>query len=96
MGQPLYPSTAALLLACAFACCAAQASPRFRLQGELEALPAAKGDTRFTLRAALQPAARHPNPAAQRFLLSARLEADTHKAACVREERIFGNGFEQP
>ena len=96
MRAHLHTLGCALLLACTLGSGDARANPRFQLQGQLEAAPAARGNTRFVLRARLQPVAARPDPAAQRFVLSARLESDTAKAACMREDRIFGNGFEDP
>ena len=96
MGQPSRCIANTLLLACTLGAGAASANPRFQLHGQLEAAPAAKANTRFALSARLQPVAPRPDPAAQRFVLSARLESDAAKAACLRDDRIFGNGFEDP
>ena len=65
---------------------------RFELTGQLQPLPTARADDRFSLRASLVPAASRPDPA-DRFVLSAKLGRQG-KAICAPDAEMFRDGFE--
>lgn len=72
----------------------AAAEPRFRITAQLQAEAPLRDNGRFGLRAALVPAAPRPDPHT-RFQLRGSLDSGA-KAACMRPDAIFGNGFEDP
>lgn len=88
--------TTTLLFAASFLAVASAAAteppPRFALQGQLETAAPEKSDGRFSVRAALVPAAPRQDRQA-RFVLNAKL-AGADKATCVIGDQIFRNGFE--